>query len=268
MKERAIDVKMMFVTNEQASEVAEPGEGPLDLPAPTITAQRPGILRGRALASTPVRTDQFHMLRGQPAAQRVAVVGPIGHESPRAIGQKQSFDYRRDEGDFRRGRAGEVASQRNTFAVDHHHPLRAFAPLGFADTKAPLFAGAKLASMKASPQSSLCASLSCWRKARQTASQTPSSSHCWRRRQQVLALGYFLGRSRQRAPLRSTQRMPSSTARLSAHGRPRLSSLGKSGSNRRHCSSDRNFVSIPSFPPQPPAKVQTFLQTIFPCEGL
>lgn len=258
MKECPIDVEMMFMPNQQASEVAEPGESALDLPAPTIAAQRAAILRGWAGASTPVWADQFDVLPGQPAAQGIAVVGAIGDESPRAVGQEQALDYRRDEGDFRRGRAGEVASQRNTFAVDHHHPLRAFAALGFADAEAPLFAGAKLASMKASPQSSLCASLSCWRKARQTASQTPSSSHCCRRRQQVLALGYSLGRSRQRAPLRSTQRMPSSTARLSAHGRPRLSSVGKSGSRRRHCWSDRNFASIPSFPHQSPYKVQTF----------
>jgi hypothetical protein len=30
-----------------------------------------------------------------------------------------------------------VVSQRNTRAVDHHHPLRPLAPLGFSDSCAP-----------------------------------------------------------------------------------------------------------------------------------
>jgi hypothetical protein len=45
-----------------------------------------------------------------------------------------------------------VVSQRNTFAVDHHHPLCALAPLGPADAFAPFFAGAKLPSTNASDQ--------------------------------------------------------------------------------------------------------------------
>jgi hypothetical protein len=38
----------------------------------------------------------------------------------------------------------KVVSQRKTAAVDHHHPLRPLAPLGFSDSAAPFFAGAKL----------------------------------------------------------------------------------------------------------------------------
>lgn len=198
MEEGLIDLEVVFVADEEASEVTEPGESALDLPALAVAAQRPAVLRGWRCASASMRTDQFDVLCGQAAAQRVAVAGAIGDESPRAMGQKQTLDYRFDEGDFRRGRTGEAASQRNTRAVDHrgggresrrpvdgrsHHPLRAFALLGFADSKAPLFAGAKLASMKASPQSSLPASLSCSRKPRHKSSQTPCSSHCCRRRQ-------------------------------------------------------------------------------------
>jgi hypothetical protein len=41
----------------------------------------------------------------------------------------------------------KVVSQRNTAAVDHH-PLRPLAPLGFSDSAAPFFAGAKLPSSK------------------------------------------------------------------------------------------------------------------------
>ena len=41
-----------------------------------------------------------------------------------------------------------MQSARNTLAVDHHHPLRSLAPLGFSDSCAPFFAGAKLPSRK------------------------------------------------------------------------------------------------------------------------
>jgi hypothetical protein len=35
-----------------------------------------------------------------------------------------------------RGCRTKVLSQRKTLAVDHHHPLRALAPLGFSDSSA------------------------------------------------------------------------------------------------------------------------------------
>jgi hypothetical protein len=85
------------------------------------------------------------------------------------------------------------------------------------------------------------------RNARQILSHSCCCSQSRKRRQQVLALGYSFGRSRQRAPVLSTQRMPSKTRRLSLQGRPRLLSLGKSGSIRCHCSSDKNAFGILSF---------------------
>jgi hypothetical protein len=46
----------------------------------------------------------------------------------------------------------KVVSQRKAAAVDHHHPLRPLAPLGFPDSTAPFFAGAKLPSRNDSLQ--------------------------------------------------------------------------------------------------------------------
>jgi hypothetical protein len=96
-------------------------------------------------------------------------------------------------------------------------------------------------------------------------SHTSCSSHCRNRRQQVLAAGYCVGKSRQCAPLLSIQTMPSSVARLSAQGRPRLRSLDNSGSIRFHCFSLRNDDRISSFSSSPPHKVQTNLFPSFPC---
>jgi hypothetical protein len=86
---------------------------------------------------------------------------------------------------FRRGCQGKDASQRNTLAVDHHHPLRSFAFFGFPDASAPFFAGAKLPSIKASSQSSNPSASSMDKNLRHTSSHTPWSSRRRSRLQQV-----------------------------------------------------------------------------------
>jgi NAD(P)-dependent dehydrogenase (short-subunit alcohol dehydrogenase family) len=126
----------------------------------------------------------------------------------------------------------KLHSDRNTLAVDHHHALRTFPATCFADCRAPFFAVMKVASRKASSQSSnrrwsnidssLC----------QAASQIPSSSHIRSRRQQVEPSGYCSGRSRHLAPVRSTHRIPSRHERFEAQGRPRPS-LRRLGSGNR-----------------------------------
>jgi hypothetical protein len=78
------------------------------------------------------------------------------------------------------------------------------------------------------------------RKARHMASHVPSSSHCRIRRQQVDPLGYPSGRSRHRAPVFSTHRIPSTTARWLMRGRPPLRERrgrGRCGSMWTHCAS-------------------------------
>src|SRR5208283_151560 len=105
------------------------------------------------------------------------------------------------EFDFRRGGRSQVVSQRNTLAIDHHHPLCTLAPLGFADASAPFFAEAKLPSINASLQSNHPWRFISPRNARQIVSQTSCSSQSRNRRQQVEGEGYSAGRSCHRAPL-------------------------------------------------------------------
>jgi hypothetical protein len=133
-----------------------------------------------------------------------------------------------------------VVSQRNTLAVDHHHPLRSLAFFGFSHAVAPFFAGAKLPSMKHSLQSNWPRWSSWARKALQRSSQTSCSSQSRSRRQQVEPLAYCLGTSSQGAPVRNTQRIPSNTRRSSTRGLPpRLEGLyrGSNDSIWAHCSS-------------------------------
>ena len=200
-----------------------------------------------------MRADQQHSALEQVLAQRIAVVTSIGNNAQRALLRTtrpapwHSNLCQRAFGQayFPRTGRDQSASQRNTLAVDHHHPLRALAALGFANALAPFLAEAKLPSRNDSLQSNL----PCWsssdKNCRHTLSQIPCSSHWRKRRQQVLA--YSLGKSLQRAPALSTQRMPSRTRRLSAQGRPRLRPFGKSGSSLAHCLSDKNAFCIPSF---------------------
>ncbi len=248
MEERTINQDVSIVSHDQPAVVAEPGKGSFDLPASLVPPQRPAILR-RLFPSIPaVWTDQFDAPSGQPLSQGIPIVSPVGNQSPRfASGSSPSptrNGYRLerflDEPDFRRGRRVQVVSQRNTLAVDHHHPLRSLAFLGFSHAFAPFFAGAKLPSMKHSLQSSW----PCWsswaRKALQRSSQTSCSSQSRNRRQQVEPLAYFLGISSHGAPVRSIHKIPSKTLRLSAQGRPprlETGSRGNKGSIWAHCSS-------------------------------
>src|SRR5712692_3796589 len=252
MKERAIYRERAVVAHHQAAEVSEPGVGAFDDPATPVPPQRSAILRRRFLAVGAMRRDQFDSAPCQPLAQRIAIVGFVGDHPHRFLPRTPctmtpTYADRRErrfrEADFRRGCRVKVVSQRNTLAVDHHHPLRPLAPLGFSDSGAPFFAGAKLPSRNDSLQSNCSRSFNSLRNARQMFSQTPCSSQSRNRRQQVEGCGYFSARSCQRAPLRRIHKIPSSTRRLSVHGRPPLGCGGGSGSKGAifcHCASVSN----------------------------
>ena len=242
MKESLIDGDGAIVANDQTTKVAEPGKGAFDFPTTPIPAQRSAVLGARFAAIPSMRRDQFDASCRQPLAQRIAVVGAIGNHTlrfltwPSAAMLPAHADRRERffrEPDLVRGCRVKLLSQRNTLAVDHHHPLRALAPLGFSDFPAPFLAGAKLPSRNDSLQSSCSRWFSSARNARQMVSQTPCSSQSRSRRQQVAGEGISSGKSCQRAPLRRIHRMPSSTLRSLAGGLPPLGRLGRFGSKGR-----------------------------------
>ena len=245
MKKSVIDRQRTVVAHHQSSEVPQPGDGAFDDPPPLITPQRPAILRRGLAPVFPVRRDQLDAAPSQLLAQSVAVVAFVGNHElgllPRTAGpMPSSYPDRGErflgEPDLRRGGRVKVVSQRNTLAVGHHHPLRALTPLGFPDSTAPFFAGAKLPSRNDSLQSNCPRSFNSLRNARQRSNQIPCSSQSRSRRQQVAGEGNSSGKSCQRAPLRSIHKMPSSTRRSSARGRPPRGRLGTFGSKGRICS--------------------------------
>src|SRR5271157_1400190 len=241
----------MFMAHQQPAELTEPGVGSLDDPASFVAAQLAAIFVALEFVVASVGNDQLDAALLQPFAQRVGVVGAICDHPFRllpgtAFGpgdadfgergfRKRSFSWR---GTFKPN------SQRKTLTVDQYHPLRALAPLGFTDRRAPFLAGAKLPSRKLSSHCSRPSPSSAPNSARQASSQTSSSSHCFSRRQQVAGEGYLSGRNRQAAPVCSIHKMPSRQARFEAHGRPRLSlrrlGSGNSGSTNAHCASVNN----------------------------
>jgi len=242
MKERFISRDRAVIANDQSPIVAKPREGALDFPTTTVATQGTTVLRPRFAAIPAMRRDQFNALRRQLRAQWIAVVGTVGNDAPHPrtwLAAPTPLPHAdRGEGlfrqpDFVRGRREKLLSQRNTLAVDHHHPLRALAPLGFADFRAPFLAGAKLPSRKDSLQSSCSRWFSSARNVRQMVSQTSCSSQSRSLRQQVDGEGNSSGRSHQRAPLRRTHKMPSTTLRSFAGGRPPFGRLGRWGSKGR-----------------------------------
>ena len=254
MKEAPVNGQRAVIAHDQAAEVSQPGERAFHLPPSPVSPERPAVLRRGLAPILAVRGDQLDAAPRQLPPQRITVVAPVGNQALRLLpGASGSMptpytnrrERRLDEFDLRRRRSVKVVSQRKTRAVDPDHPLRPLAPLGFSGSRAPFFAGAKLPSKKASLQFNCWRSFNSPRNARQILSQTPCSSQSRSRRQQVEGDGNSSGKSCQRAPLRSIHKMPSSTLRSFAAGRPPRGRGGRWGSKGRTFS---HWVSVSNRP--------------------
>ena len=247
MKENPIHINSSLMPYQQAAIITKPSKGSLNFPTLAVTSEFSSILRLGLFPIFTMWNNKINFKLFEPFSKWIAVIALVTNKSQRALFRAATTVARHfhrfkglfGEGDFCGRCRGKGASQRNTLAVDHHHPLRSFAPFGRPNSGPPFFAGAKLPSIKASCQSSAPFSSSMDKNLRQTSSQTPCSSQSFSRRQQVEAEGYRSGRSCHRAPVRSTQRMPSSTCRFSIGGRPPLAlrlALGSNGSSSFHWS--------------------------------
>jgi len=246
MKERIIHGDITVPADNQSAIIAQPGKSPLNLIATFVPPHLATIIIFLPLVVASVRANQVNTPLPQSLTKAIAIVALVGDQplwvfprtSPAFARHRDIVQRLFEQLDFRRGRRVQVVSQRNTLAVDHHHPLRSLAAFGLSDALAPFFAGAKLPSTNASDQSNWPRWSSSARNARHASSQMSCSSHVFSRRQQVEGLGYIFGRSAHGAPVRSTQSIPSNTLRLSAHGLPpRLDFLcfGSNGSIFSHC---------------------------------
>ncbi len=260
MKKALVDSQNAVLAHQQAAEVLQPGEGALDFPPSAVAAQLAPVLESAVDTVAAIRHDQVGASLPQAAAQRIAVVAAVGDDARQARARSSPPPPRHPHPRQRalrqlllRGIGGrELNSQRNALAIDHHHALRALSTPGFAHCSAPFLAVMKVASRKASSQSSSLRCSIAANRCCQARIQRPSSSHCRSRRQQVTPLGYAGGRSRQRAPYRNTKRMPSTQARLEVRGRPRCRrrlGFGKKCSILAHCSSVSIMLTVNNHAP-------------------
>lgn len=235
-----IDKAVVFVANQKSSEAADPRDSAFDFPAASVTSKFAAVLSCGTNPAFTMRTNEIPAFGLQARAQRVAIIGSIRNQRRRFIADRDFFEDSFDQRNLSRRSTFGPACEWNSLTIRHHQPLCTLSALGFSDAVTPFFAGEKLASTNTSSQSKSPCSSSESRKACQMASSTPSPSHSVSRRQHVLGEGYRSGRSRQRAPLRSTHKIPSRQARSSAGGRPprgeRLCS-GRKGLIRSHCAS-------------------------------
>jgi hypothetical protein len=240
------------VAHLDAAEVLQPRVGALDFPALAVASQFAFVLEATVANVLSVGNDQIRTLAFQSPAQRIGVIAPVGNDASQ-VGARSSASWPRHahlldcalrEPTFGNLRGRKLHSDRYAPAVDHHHALRTFPATCFADCRAPFFAVMNVASRKASSQSSSRRWSNRESSFRQAANHMPRSSHIRNRRQQVDPSGYSSGRSRHRAPVRSTHRIPSMHERLEAQGRPRPSlrrfGSGNSGLNTSHCASLNN----------------------------
>ena len=272
MNECLVNGERAVIAYDQPAEVAQPSDATFDDPSPLVGPQHATVLPRRPASIGTVGCNQGDPPASQPFPQRVAVVSLVSNH-PRGLlsrppGAVPSPDADRGQRFLRKpdlGRGGGVKSdsQRNTAAVDHHHPLRPLAPLGFADGGTPFFAGAKLPSKNDSLHFNCCRSFNSARNVRQMGSQTPCSSQSRSRRQHLDGDGNSLGKSCQRAPLRRIHKMPSNTLRFATGGRPPYRCLGGRGSKGSiffHCASASNRPSRRIRPPPgalPPSQGKT-----------
>lgn len=247
MEKSLIHFVIPFPAGYKPTVVAEPSDRSLNLPATFVTTKRPSVLRFWFLPIASMGRYQLNTLCSKPISKLVRVVRFVADQTLGFFANV--FQGFISQLHFRRTGRVNGHSQRNTLAVSQYHELCAFSPLGFADFGAPFLAGTKLPSIKHSPHwiRPLLSKVSM--NLRHILSQVPSSSHIFRRFQQVLGLGYFSGRSFQRAPVRKIQRMPSKTNRVSRQGRPLLFSFGSNGSIAFHCFSVKYIARLIGLPP-------------------
>src|SRR5580704_7171818 len=230
----------MFVPRDNPPKVLQPTNGPLDGPTSAVAAQFAAVLFRRFRAVCSMRADQFGALRCQAVTQRITIGSLVVDQPWDAPPQDSTIQQVLDQRDFIGAGTVNVDGEGQALSVDQEHDLRAFAALGLADAITPFFAEENVPSAIACSSSTLPVR-SRERSSRPHAfSQTPAVVHSFNRRQQVTGEGKRFGKSFQRAPVRSTHKMPSTQGRAGTRGRPPStegSGAGNKFAIRNHCSS-------------------------------
>ena len=246
---------MTFPTCQQAPEVLQPGEEPLDFPSAFVTPQFSPVLAVRSCAITTVRGNQLDSVPlGKKIVQRVAVIALIGNQSFRLVGHEAVLDRGFDQLLLMRRSTRNPQGDRKTMAVRNCHDFGPFAEERSTNAIAPFFAPIKEASIKASSRPNCPRAKRSSASAQRMPSNTPARCHCWKRRWQVWYGPYREGRSCHGAPVRRIHSTPFMTCRDWRQGRPRLSARrfcpnSIKGWISSHCTSVRSAIPLICFKP-------------------
>ena len=236
---------VVFIANNQATKIEEPGKKPFNFPAPNKPAQGTSVLSFYPavffVGSNHFDAIFLHQLR----IQSVAVVSFVANHSLWHIGYEAFLQCWLDQFYFSRRSAFCPQGQRKTMAVCNTHDLGALAAFGFPNQSPPFLAGTNVPSTKHSFKSNPPASLRCWARVTRSFSMTPERTQFWNRRCAVWCGPYRGGKSCQGAPVLRIHKTPLITWRRSLHGRPRPSSrtgsTGRIGSTIFHGSSVKSI---------------------------
>lgn len=224
MNKGGIPLGAAIPSSQHPLEFVEPSEQTLNLPSPLVAPQYAPVLCRRPLAVALMRRNHLDALHGKRLIERIAVIGKIPDKSFGSSHGDSCIDGSLDKGDFMRASRIRVHGEWKTRSVCNDHELRALAPLGLSHFGSPFFATTKVPSIKHSDKS-MCPTSSKWRASVSRICRiTPALTQRLKRRKQVEPEGKRSGKSAQAAPVRSTHKIPFSTARSScSSGLPRPS---------------------------------------------
>lgn len=231
----------MFVAYHQPSMIEQPADAAFDFVTPSVSSECASVLCLPFHTVAAVRADQLDFASLQSFSQRIAVSRLVVDQSLGSLRQQLPIQERFDAVDFGGRGTADVGGQGESLSINQEHELRSLATLGLAHVGAPFFAGQNVPSPNASCQTIICRWSKCSKRRFQASKKMPASVQSWCRRQQVLGDGKCVGKSFQRAPVRSTHKIPSRQARASIGGRPPLDDITCSGNKsaiRSHCSSE------------------------------
>src|SRR5215470_827312 len=171
----------MLVACHQPPKILEPSEKAFDFPSAMVAAQRAAVLR-EILSVAAVRGDYGDTGLGEFLIQLVRIVGVVADQSLDRLGDEALCQRLVDQRYFMRRSTFRANGDRKTVAVRHCHDLGPLAALGFADAKAPLFAGAKVPSINASRTSKPPRVRRSSARASRMPRMTPERTQCWKRR--------------------------------------------------------------------------------------
>jgi hypothetical protein len=170
-------LQVVFPSYRQTAEVLEPGEETFYLPTPPVGSQGASIL-AVVLSVAPMGSDNLDSGLGQIPIKLVGIVSVVPYEALYGFSDEDLSQRLVGQSHFVRRCRFCTHCHRQTSAVCHCHDLGPFAALGLAYTRAPLFAGAKVPSMKASRRWNLPRTCRSSARASSMPRITPERTHC------------------------------------------------------------------------------------------